>query len=230
MDNSTSIDNVGKQCGIRDMPVEVIDIIKGYMNPSDAYLVYIALEDKNWLYVQKWSNGFMTLYDDHREWKALKLCNIDDLQFLMKSKVIPSSFCFYSTYIPLYIKYSNVDICEYVLDKFKINACLHQKDDIEDGFRECETFVYWVTIVCVEKNASILKWLMNKYPLKTHFHEDLIYGIVSYLQVLIKFDEGFEIMMKYVYSGVPCPRFWKKPEFRGWKSSYAKWKIGGCGR
>ena len=87
MDPSTSIVAVNKQCGIRDMPVEVIDMIKGYMNPSDAYLVYIALEDKNWLYVQKWSNGFMTLYDDHREWKALKLCNIADLQFMMESKV-----------------------------------------------------------------------------------------------------------------------------------------------
>ena len=118
----------------------------------------------------------------------------------------------------LYIKYSNFEICEYVLDKYKIYANLYQKDDIEDRFRTCEKFEYWVSIACVEKNVSILKWLMKKFPLKTYFHEYIIYGIT----MNSKFEEGIEISNKYVYRGVDCQGIWNKPYYSGWKSSYAK--------
>jgi len=99
-------------------------------------------------------------------------------------------FSMFANYTPKFPKYSNVDICDYVFYRFKQGSKENEKHGIEDSFHACAIFEYWVSIVCVEKNVSMLRWLMKTFPHKTYFSEYIISRIATYLQ----FEEGNEVM------------------------------------
>ncbi len=217
MDNSTSIETVAvkKVPGIRDMPVGIIEIIKKNLTDCDSYLMFVALEDANWV----GESGYWWYTNDiDANFKSLKYASITVFMYMMETKVIIVDFSMFTYYMPKFLKYSNVDICDYVFDRFKHGSKENEKHGIEDGFRACDIFEYWVSVVCVEKNVSMLMWLMKTFPLKTYFAEYIISGIARYS----KFEEGNDIMSKYVYRGVPCQGIWNKPYFNEWKSYYAK--------
>jgi hypothetical protein len=71
------------------MPVEVIQTINKHLTDCNSYLMFVALENENWV----GENGYWWYTDDiDANFKSLKYSNVTVFMYMMETKVVLVDF------------------------------------------------------------------------------------------------------------------------------------------